>query len=196
MRNKRIFKMILIALLVALDIVVVRFIPIFSIPGLSSRITLEFLIFVIAGSMFGITGGVIVGGMGDLIGALLFPMGVYFFPFTIVNMLRGVLYGAFLKGSLDRKVKMSNTELVIRTAGLTFSLIILVNMVINSGVFLFYKNIMTVNGEGYDVQLWLFSVISKIPYESVNAVLYMIIVPMFILLLRTVMGNQFFNKRM
>lgn len=90
--------MMMLALLLAMQILLSRF---FSITALSQKIGFSFLPVFLAARRNGIPGAVFVGGVGDLIGALAFPVGPYFFGFTVTAALGGVLYGAFFKRSVS-----------------------------------------------------------------------------------------------
>ncbi len=83
----------LLALLTALQIVLGNLL---QFPLLSKQYSVGFLPIVVAGFTMGAPGAMIVAGLGDLIGAHLFPQGAYFVGFTITNVLVGFLYGFFL----------------------------------------------------------------------------------------------------
>ncbi len=84
-----------LALLVALQVVLGNLV---QIPLLSKQFNLGFLPIAVAGAVFGPVAAMVVGGLGDLIGAHVFPAGAYFFGFTLSNLLAGFLYGLILKG--------------------------------------------------------------------------------------------------
>lgn len=81
------------AILVALEIVLNRFC---SINTFGWKIGFSFVPVVAAAVIYGPAVGAIVGGLGDLIGALLFPIGPYFPGFTVCAALMGAVYGLFL----------------------------------------------------------------------------------------------------
>ena len=74
----------LIALLIALNVVLSRFLS-FNVWNLKIGFTFVSLIF--AAYFTGPVGAAIVGGAGDLIGALMFPIGAYFPGFTLTAVL-------------------------------------------------------------------------------------------------------------
>lgn len=85
----------ILALLCAMQIVFARFlvIPI----GSSLRFSLSFIPVVIAAKRFGIVGGVTVYGLGDFLGALIFPTGGAFqVGFTLTAVISGFIFGFFL----------------------------------------------------------------------------------------------------
>jgi ECF transporter S component (folate family) len=58
---------------------------------------MSFIPVVIAARRFGIVGGVAVYGIGDFLGAIIFPSGGAFFPgFTLTAVVAGLIYGLFL----------------------------------------------------------------------------------------------------
>lgn len=86
-------KLTLLALLTALQIVLGN---VLQIPLLGKQYNVGFLPAAAAGALLGIPGGVLVCGLGDVIGAHLFPTGPYFPGFTLTSALVGVAYGFFL----------------------------------------------------------------------------------------------------
>ncbi|MBO4234872.1 MAG: folate family ECF transporter S component [Firmicutes bacterium] len=84
---------VVLALLIAMEIVMNRFL---SINAWNMKIGFSFLPIVIAAILFGPVHAAIVGGLGDFIGALLFPIGAYFPGFTLTAVLMGLVWGFFL----------------------------------------------------------------------------------------------------
>ena len=82
-----------LALLVALDIILTRFL---SINTQFLRISLGMIPVAIAGIAFGPVWGGLCGAVGDVLGMLIFPSGAYFPGFTLTAALTGILYGLFL----------------------------------------------------------------------------------------------------
>ena len=67
------------------------------------RFSLSFIPVVIAARIFGIGGAVAVYGMGDFLGAVLFPTGGAFqVGFTLTAAISGLIYGLWLGRSTDR----------------------------------------------------------------------------------------------
>ncbi len=89
-------RLVTIALLIALQIVLSRFL---SIQAWSIKIGFGFIPVVIAATLFGPVDAAIVGGMADLLGTLLFPIGPYFPGFTFTAALIGVIFGLLLKNN-------------------------------------------------------------------------------------------------
>jgi ECF transporter S component (folate family) len=120
-----------LALLVALQIVLTRFLSI-STPIL--RISLGFVPIAIAGMLFGPLSGGLVAATADFLGAILFPIGAYFPGFTLTAFLTGVVYGLFLFQKEKSWLRIISSVLVIA-------------IVLNLGMNTFW--IMVITGKGY-----------------------------------------------
>ena len=79
-----------LALLIALDIILTRFL---SINTQFLRISLGMIPVALAGVIFGPVWGGVCGAAGDLLGMLIFPSGAYFPGFTLTAALTGIIYG-------------------------------------------------------------------------------------------------------
>ena len=82
-----------LGMLIAVTVVLSRFI---SIKTPFVTLSFGFLPVALAGMLWGPAAGALVGGMGDFIGATLFPTGPYYLGFTVTYALAGLLYGASL----------------------------------------------------------------------------------------------------
>lgn len=92
----RLRALITLALLIAIEVVLSRFL---SFSQLKTKFSFAFVAVVLAGRYFGPVGGALCGGLSDLIGALLFPIGAYHPGFTLTATLTGLVYGlCFQKG--------------------------------------------------------------------------------------------------
>ena len=85
--------MVVCAVLIAAAIVLSRFL---SINAWNLKIGFTFIPIFLAGYLFGPVKGALVGGVADLLGALLFPIGAYFPGFTLTCALEGATYGSLL----------------------------------------------------------------------------------------------------
>ena len=85
--------LVTLSILTALEIVLNRFL---SINAWNTKIGFSFIPVAVAGMLFGPLGGAVVGALGDLVGAILFPIGAYFPGFTLTAFLTGLVYGLFL----------------------------------------------------------------------------------------------------
>lgn len=82
--------MVTCALLVALQVILARFLSIIVVVNFS------FLAVALSGILFGPLWALAVGAVSDLIGATLFPFGAFFPGFTVTAGLVGLIYGLFL----------------------------------------------------------------------------------------------------
>lgn len=80
-------------ILIAMNIILSRFL---SINAWNLKIGFTFVSVFIAAYFFGPVFGAVVAGIGDLLGAVMFPIGPYFPGFTATAVLTGLLYGALL----------------------------------------------------------------------------------------------------
>lgn len=94
LQQERTRRLIYLALLIAMNIVFVRFLS-FQTPII--RLDFGFIPIFLAGSAFGPLWGGLAGGCADILGMLINSKGmIYFFPWTLNAILHGVLYGLFL----------------------------------------------------------------------------------------------------
>lgn len=94
MKNKQLFKILLTSILIALNVILERFVPAYQVWN--NNISFGFVTVAFAACYLGIPYAVAVGGLGDFIGALIRPFGVYFVGYTLTNMLVGLVLGLFL----------------------------------------------------------------------------------------------------
>lgn len=92
-KNSQLFKIILTAMLIALNVVMERFM---SFNVWNHSIGFSFITIAFAAVFLGIPYAVAVGAFGDIIGALLFPFGTYFVGFTITNVLAAFITAIFI----------------------------------------------------------------------------------------------------
>lgn len=84
----------LMAVLIALQIILTRMFAVNL--GESLRISFGFVPNAVAGMLLGPLPAMIVAGISDLMGALLFPSGPIYLGFTVTAMTGGLIYGLFL----------------------------------------------------------------------------------------------------
>ena len=115
-RNNNLITLTCLALLTAMQIILARYL---AIPVTESmRFTTSFIPVVIAARRFGVVGGMAVYGVGDFLGAIIFPAGGAFFPgFTVTAVISGLIYGLFLskKGGIVRIVLSVLTSQIVCT---------------------------------------------------------------------------------
>lgn len=111
--ENKIFNLCCLALLCAMQIVLARFavIPV----GDMMRFSMSFIPVVIAARRFGIVGATAVYGVGDLLGAIVFPTGGAFFPgYTLTAAIAGAVYGLFLRPAKKEESKTAlNVKIVL-----------------------------------------------------------------------------------
>jgi ECF transporter S component (folate family) len=90
---KRVRTLVFMALFIAMNIVLTRFL---SITTQIVRIGFGFLPIAFAGIMFGPLAAGVVAAVADVVGVMLFPAGPFFAGFTLSAFLGGVIYGLFL----------------------------------------------------------------------------------------------------
>ena len=82
-----------LSLLVAMNVIFARFL---SVSAWNVRIGFSFLPLAVGGMLYGAVAGGVVGALGDLIGAFVFPSGPYFPGFTLTAFLTGAIFGLCL----------------------------------------------------------------------------------------------------
>ena len=85
--------LVTMALLIAMNVILTRFL---GIQTPLVQINFSFVPVVLAALLYGPAPAAIVGGIGDFLGAILFPAGAYFPGFTLTAVLAGLVYGLFL----------------------------------------------------------------------------------------------------
>lgn len=93
MKKWKIRSVAALGLLVAIHIVLSRFL---SLNAWNLKIGFTFVPVFAAAYLFGPLPATLVGGLGDLLGAVLFPIGPYFPGFTLNCALTGLLFGLLL----------------------------------------------------------------------------------------------------
>lgn len=105
MQRSMVQKLAHVGLLVAVEVVLSRFL---SISTFNLKIGFGFIPVAIAAVLYGPMWGAVTAGLADFLGAVLFPIGPYFPGFTLTAMLMGASFGFFLYrergGSLGRVI--------------------------------------------------------------------------------------------
>ena len=102
-----------IGILVAMEIILARF----SIHTWNIKIGFSFVPIVVAAIFYGPIAGGLVGAIGDVISAVLFPVGAYFPGFTLTAFLTGAVFGWFFR----KKVSLGNVILSVLIAQVLIS---------------------------------------------------------------------------
>lgn len=87
------------AILIALNVILSRFL---SINTLSLKIGFTFVTVFMAGYLYGPVMGAGISAMGDVLGAILFPIAPFFPGFTLTAALNGALHGIMLHKKQSR----------------------------------------------------------------------------------------------
>lgn len=98
--KNKIFELVLFAVMLAAEIVLSRLFTVYITQNI--KISLAFIPLAIA-CRRNIVGGVAVGVLGDLIGSLLFPVGPYFYGFTLTAAVNAVIYALVMRGDIKGK---------------------------------------------------------------------------------------------
>jgi len=93
MRKFGVLQLVIMALMLAMEVVLTRFLSI-NTPVI--RIGFGFLPIAVVAMMYGPISAAIVGALADFIGANLFGTGAYFPGFTLTAFLMGATYGVFM----------------------------------------------------------------------------------------------------
>lgn len=96
----QIFELVLFAIMLGAEIVLSRFFTVYITQNI--KISLAFIPLAIA-CRRNIVGGVAVGVLGDIIGALLFPVGPYFYGFTLTAAVNAVIFSLVMQGDIKGK---------------------------------------------------------------------------------------------
>lgn len=117
--------MVILAVMVALNVVLARFL---GFRQWNITFSFGFIPLVVAARLYGWLGGAVVGALGDFIGALAFPTGVYFPGYTLTAFVKGSIYGSCYKRSshpLSVAIAVVSTQiicsLILNTAWISVS---------------------------------------------------------------------------
>lgn len=121
----KIKKIVLSAMLLAMLIILSRFI---SIETQFLVISFSFIPIMMSAIWLGPKYSMIISLLGDLIGAILFPFGQYFPGFTISAGISGLIYGIFLYNKKEKSDKQFILMLIVSS----FIVLGIVNIFINS----------------------------------------------------------------
>lgn len=123
----KIKKIILSALCLSVLIILSRFI---SIKTEILVISLSFIPIIMSSIWLGPKYSTIIAGLGDLLGAILFPFGPYFPGFTLSSAITGLIYGLFLYNK-GKKFE-NNKKFLIRLILSSMIVLFIVNIFVNS----------------------------------------------------------------
>ena len=92
-KNNYLTVIVTVALLIALDVILTRFL---SIQTQFLRIGFGFLPVAVAGIAYGPFWGAVTGAVGDILGMIIYPPAEYFPGFTLTALLTGLIFGLLL----------------------------------------------------------------------------------------------------
>ena len=98
--------MVFLALLIAVHVIFSRLL---AIQTPITKISLSFLPMTLCAMKFGAGHTMIMGGLADIIGAIVFPTGPYFPVFTLTEVVRGFIFGSLL----HKKVTLPKASLAV-----------------------------------------------------------------------------------
>lgn len=113
MNKSKTLTMVTLGILIAIQIVLSRFC---SINAWNIKIGFGFVPIAIAGILYGPVPAMLVGGLSDFLGAVLFPIGPYFPGFTLTTALTGMAFGLFLhkkRGMIQILLAVSVNQLIL-----------------------------------------------------------------------------------
>ena len=165
MNQEKIFTLCYLGILIAIQVVLARFavIPV----GDMMRFSLSFIPVVIAARKFGILASTAVYGLGDLVGAIVFPTGGAFFPgYTLTATIVGFIFGLYLKPS---KKEESTVARYTKTVMSVLSTQFIGSFLLNS----FWRSFQT--GTPYEAVL-----MTRLPQCLVSAVIQILFMILFL----------------
>lgn len=86
-------KMTIAAMLLAMQVILAN---VLQIPLMEKQYNFGFIPIAVAGALLGAPWAMVVGALGDFLGAHIFPQGAYFPGFTLTNLLVGLVCGLVL----------------------------------------------------------------------------------------------------
>ena len=101
LRSLKVKDLTILAMLTALNIVMAEIMKFPIIPKVL-ELSFGFVPIAVTGMLFGPVPAMAVAVVGDIIGALIFSTGDFFFGYTLTALLTGLFYGLFLRGEKHR----------------------------------------------------------------------------------------------
>ncbi len=149
------FKIILTSILIALNIILERFLA-YSVWN--NTVSFGFVTVAFAACYLGAPYAMAVAGFGDLIGAIIKPFGPYFVGFTITNLLVGLILGLFLRKNVN----------LLKIGGAVLSSKIVCSLILNTiWISVLYR-------DGIDAFWAVF--VTRVPFNATMAVIEIIVI--------------------
>lgn len=153
-----VFAAVIIAMRVA-----VKSVKIVIIPGMLN-FGFDFIINSAGSMIYGPLVGLLVGAVSDTIGAVLFPVGAYFFPFIFVEMLSSFIFGLFLY-----RAKLSSWRVIASR----FAVVVVCNFIVNPLVMTLYNAVTGADPYKFITLARVIKNAAMFPLESVVLVLWL-----------------------
>lgn len=156
------YRMLVLAAVIVAMRIMIKSLKIPIAPGLS--FTFDFLINSAGSMIYGPIVALLVGAISDTIGAILFPVGAYFFPFIFVEMLSGFLFALYLY-----RAKLSPMRIILSR----LTVIIICNLIVNPAIMTWNNYVFY--GSGYEF-ITLARVIKNValfPAESIVLIFWL-----------------------
>ncbi len=168
--KKSIRIMVFAAFLCALEIVLNRFCS-FNTMGL--KVGVSFIPCVLAAMLFGPLVAAAVWGLGDFLGALLFPIGPYHPGFTLCAMLMGLCCGVFLN-----RTPFGSGDTRPRWANIRFFPNVVIPVLVNNLLFGLFLNTLWISQMYSSKTYWGFFLSRLVTEYSVLIPLQLILIPL------------------
>ncbi len=156
MKKNQLFKIILTSVLIALNVILERFIPAYQVWN--NNLSFGFITVAFAACYLGTPYAIAVGGLGDFIGALIKPFGPYFVGYTITNMLVGLCFGLFLYKKAT-VIKISFSVIINKITCSLFLNTIFISVLYRGGIAAFWTVL-----------------ISRVPFVILTAIVEIVII--------------------
>ena len=101
-KNNPAFRVAMLGVLAALNVIAAEILKFPVIPKVL-ELNFGFVPLAVAGMLFGPVSAVLVGIVGDIVGAAIFSAGDFYFGYTLTAALTGLLYGLFLHKPAEGK---------------------------------------------------------------------------------------------
>lgn len=164
MKKADVKKLAVMSLLIAMEVVLSRFL---SVTTPIVKISFSFLPIALSGALYGPVYAGIGAAAADILGMLLFPAGAFFPGFTLTAFLTGIVYGVCLHGQ---------SRCLLRTCVAVFVIAIVLNLGLNT----LWLRIIT--GKGY---------LALLPPRVLKSI---VMIPVKILGIRLITSKRFLTR--
>ena len=138
-KQQQLFRIIVTSVLIALNIVLERLL---SYSVWNQSISFSFIPVAFAAAFFGLPYAIAVGGLGDIFGTLLFPIGPYFPGFTFTNIITALCTALFIHKNATL-LKISASVFINKIVGSLILNTIWISVLYRGGIDAFYTVMIT-----------------------------------------------------